>query len=524
MNGSGQSNHVTGNSASGATPDSPDPSSQDGRLLIVAMDLLRLELTKTTQAIVENARAYSLPSPSTEVDPATGFPVPNGSQTPSPDPSDPQQQQQPPRPPIDPATGLPTQAPGPIDPASGLPTGQADEPPIAEEIADGNAILEAILAQLKATADGQKAARDKLAQDKQDKQDRAEARLTPGGIRAQMAKEKDRRNQQAYERRVKAGQQLGDYDKGTNYFGNMRDPKATRSQNAAYNRAARTVPGASGAGGVAPAAAGLAKVFSQLASVVLKGLGPIGILIGLLTATSSGFGKFLQVIDMMYTALGAVLLPIFVLMSAVLLTLTAIFFDKMLPMMEKWFEIIFALVPLFEGLLKVVVTLYDLWMALIKAIAEFIQFIAKIIQQQFDTAAEQLPGGKEVLDQAKEAAQKALDDAKKKAGGGEEDDVGKEFRKATRDIIASLKQDIGAKATLVGLETDWNQKLLAALNKDPLEARKMEMLRKILDALERALNKADAKNNKAEAPVKGGDGNAQAGMNPNRNQGQQGIG
>lgn len=497
------------------------------------MDLLRAEIAKSTQAVIENAKAYSVPTsqsspthspspaPPSAPDPVDLMGEPPLSPASTPLPTSPTQPaNQPPLP--SPGTATPSNQPQPTPPSPGQqpptpapPPGVPGQPQPAQQPGTpdpndaGNRILEMILAELKAKNDAAKAAKDKLAEDKKEKEERAAALLTPKGIRDQQRAEREKENQAAYQRRVRAGQAMGDYDQSQNYRRRQNDPRYTRDQNRQFNNSAQARgPRQTGGGAGTAAARQATAAMSAFTGMILRAIGPIGIVVGMLTAVSSGFAQFQQVVDLLMTVLGGFLLPFFLLFGAALLSLTQIFMDRMGPAMEEFYEIVFQLIPVFDALLKVIITIYDLYMYMIVAIREFINFLGNLIRQKLTDGAEvALPGSGEILQRAREQAENFINEGKKKFGKKDGADVG-DFRKALAMMIQSFKLSIGPKATLTGLDTAWNKKLLDAVNVDPIEAEKKRMLMKIIELLERALAKAEGQ--KAEAPVKGGDGAAQA--------------
>ncbi len=556
---SSSENELSSNPSSVA--DGPDPATANGKALIVAMDLLRDAMVKTQAAVIENVKTYHRPEKKSEytrqaestfagigltleevrarqqakkkaaeptepakptpsesptptsppppsqqapgaVDPQTGFPIPVPVAPHAPaEPVNTAQHK------IDPASGLPLGAPGRIDKATGLPTGIPEakpvDGPVTARVVKTNELLSLILAELKTKKGPGQAVAQTI----------GTAPLTYQSAKRKADEQTEQENRTAYQRRVKAGQRLGDYEATTDYAKRMRDPKAGFFENVAYNRAGAGKPGG------AAAAVTEIPIIGRLLGALATPLGALVAVVGalligfkaLLNQQISGFSKFQQTIDLLTSVFAPILLPVFVLLAASVLAVSGYLHTKLLPLFKQWFEFMAGFVFLFELLTGYVFGLINAFVLLYNTLGDMVQEIGKFVGKVIEWGKIAKPEWKDIINGIEEFKNKLF--ARVRAEQGAEDGKAGAFRDAIGKVLNSLERDIGPKASLGALDTDWNKKLVDALNIDPIEAEKKKNMMEIIQLLRGVLEIEQNRNGNRNAPVRGIDGGANPGFN-----------
>lgn len=259
-----------------------------------------------------------------------------------------------------------------------------------------------------------------------------------------------------------------------------------------------------------PEAGGGLAIGKAIATRFLAVLGPLYALSTVLGQANSGMGVFQKSINVFAATLAPVLLPVFAMLAAGLLSISDVIWAKLLPALEGFYRWMLKHgVPIVEEGIAAADDLTGGDEATRRYLdrPEFAgvrpEDKAKYIREADESRPPEKPApgnlGQQmtVAIKKKEAEEKAASaQGKKNADGTPKVPMGRRFNDNMTDVIKSLAMSMSPKASYAGLGEVGKQAQLAALSQDPIEAK---LLRRMITTLEEWQRAWEAKQNPVPA-------------------------
>lgn len=270
------------------------------------------------------------------------------------------------------------------------------------------------------------------------------------------------------------------------------------------------------------------RALGDIAKTVLKALIPISIAAAVLGSATSGMSTFLSAFKVLGAVIGTVLLPAFIVGGAVFLTLADIISESLIPNLEKWYEIILtgslqfvnwlqkAAIDFANEILKLIPKMQAAGASMLEMAAKFllgaVPIIAKldglelaatgvnpkraddtvIIARAFEAAA------KTITDELKDKKTETLpfkdiferlniplvDGVPQIPKFGDKEGVAGRLPGNIQKMIAQFKFDNAPQAQSMSLVDAARNAQMAALNMSPFEQQMLDLVTKVIDALE----------------------------------------
>lgn len=300
----------------------------------------------------------------------------------------------------------------------------------------------------------------------------------------------------------------------------MTEPaRAGDSTGRLVGKAAAQLPGAA-LGLMGKAALGVIPIFAKVAGA----LAPLALLGVALGSGTSGFGVFMTAIKLLGSVLGALLLPIFVVLSAAVYSVATYLMDALLPVLGDYYALVIGaatqavdvLSAAFETAKTVILifaevvgstiqTMFALGEAVVTAIVDFAKKYGLAIAHLSGmggvaglgtaganafrgSAAGDL--GASIATLFKEKMKEADMDRKLGARGGKGDQtLGGRFQEGLTATIQELRRSMGPQAQTFGIAQASRQAQLAALNISPFESKMLKFSFDVLQKMDEAIAK-----------------------------------
>lgn len=247
-------------------------------------------------------------------------------------------------------------------------------------------------------------------------------------------------------------------------------------------------------------------------------LAPLYALSTILNQTNSGMGVFGKAVNVLGATLAPILLPVFAILAATVLSVSDIIAGKLIPALGEFYDwVLKVAVPFAEKKVEQAGEGVDAWVATKNLVTQ-----GKMPEgKHLDTILRNsLPGGEQASDLSKFLNQKILqlgawgsrqvgkDDTPWKnamqlpmAGGKIENkapeeakpNFGQMFSANMRDVLKSLAMSVGPKASYSSLGEAGKQAQLAALNADPIEMKAAQRVIASIEEFQRAFERYSAK-------------------------------
>lgn len=221
----------------------------------------------------------------------------------------------------------------------------------------------------------------------------------------------------------------------------------------------------------------LVQIFTQVAQKFASILSPFAVLNAAMNSTTSGFQLMSTAVKLVAIPLSAVFLPVTLAVSAGLLALSESLMDH-LPLLDQFMTTV----------LGVLIPTITFFVGVIDSAADHIQEMQEASQDFADWVRDHVggagmagllgPGGAlidQLLDSSREDVNYDYHQERMNAG--------------LSDALRSLRQQIGPRAQSFGLESAGRSLQVGILNSDPLEVRLMRDQIRVLERIERAVDK-----------------------------------
>lgn len=199
-------------------------------------------------------------------------------------------------------------------------------------------------------------------------------------------------------------------------------------------------------------------------------LGPLAILGQVLGSSLSGFQMLGKTVQLLVALIAPVLMPVLVALATAVTAVFDVLFEKMLPVLESWFELVLTMaIP--------VLTLF----------VDMVMLAANAAKAFYDG----LPAKGDLVDVLgfdMSDEEKAVQ--LRRMGGGSADGTpaGEIVVKALRDVTASMRLSTGPRATMGDLGGVGRSVQMAALQGDPIDARMLRVQQTMVNLLEKLVS------------------------------------
>lgn len=199
-------------------------------------------------------------------------------------------------------------------------------------------------------------------------------------------------------------------------------------------------------------------------------LGPLAIMAQVLGSSLSGFQMLGKTVQLLVALIAPVLMPVLVALATAITAVFDVLFEKMLPVLESWFELVLTMaIP--------VLTLF----------VDMVMMAANAAKEFYDSLPEK-GDLVDVLGFDMSDEEKAVQ--LRRMGGGSADGTpaGEIVVKALRDVTASMRLSTGPRATMGDLGGVGRSVQMAALQGDPIDARMLRVQQTMVNLLEKVVS------------------------------------
>lgn len=208
-------------------------------------------------------------------------------------------------------------------------------------------------------------------------------------------------------------------------------------------------------------------------------LGPLAVFAQVLGSNLSGFQMLGKTVQLLVSLIAPVLMPVMVALATAITAVFDVLFEKLMPALESWFEMVLSLaVP--------VLTIF----------IDMVMLAAQAAKAFYDG----MPSKNELVDVLgfdMSDAEKEVMRRRMGGGAGDGTPAGEVVVKALRDVTASMKMSTGPRASMSGLDGVGRSVQMAALNSDPIEARMLKVQQMMVNLLDKVV----ANTTRTPAPV-----------------------
>lgn len=267
-----------------------------------------------------------------------------------------------------------------------------------------------------------------------------------------------------------------------------------------------------------PNSGGALSIGKAIATRFIAVLGPLYALSTVLQQTNSGVGVFGKAVNVIGATLAPLLLPVFALLAAGLLSMSDIIWSKLLPALGDFYKWVLKVgVPAVESQLADAEDKIDTVTAIKNFItkgeapkaadvprmafasvpgANQLADIGKWIGKQVGVDVPELPRGSATFRKPGDGGENKDGTPQTNPDGTPKKTFGSLMSENFDKVIKSLAMSMGPKAAYSGIAEAGKQAQLAALNQDPIEAQQLRIMQQSLEELQKvvgALNKDDPK-------------------------------